>query len=224
LSKESKDQDRAEHIDFLLWLLKNCGVQDIFGIVDVHNHFDVPRGFHMVTKIECPQAGKTFISTQPAQDKDLKPHELCGHKFAYIPGLGWYPYEFRLGPLLDANEAYSKFISRFSKYLDKHNITSLGLEYTIRQVSGIKMYETVSKKKRCMVLEEILPSLRLSKRLLWVPTCWRCSSKSKDKMGAEVYCTIDPDTFDHDPPKPKPKPKDLATNNGHLMLEKLSLS
>lgn len=190
LFKESKDEDRAEHIDFLLWLLKDCGVQDIFGIVDVHSHFDVPRGFHMVTKIEDRNASLSCLRTQPAQDKDLKPHELCGHKFVYTPGQGWHPYEFRFGPLLETNEAFSKFFSRFSNYLDEHNITSLGLEYTIRQVSGIQMYETVSKKERCMVLEEISPSLRLSKRLSWVPTCWRCST-SKTISGAAILCQKD---------------------------------
>ncbi|EXK76285.1 hypothetical protein FOQG_18968 [Fusarium oxysporum f. sp. raphani 54005] len=216
LLKESKDEDRDEHINFLLWLLKDCGVQDIFGIVDVHSHFDVPRGSHMVTKIEGRNASFSRLRTEPAQDKDLEP-ELCGHKFVYIPELGWYPYEFRLGPLLDTNEAYSKFFSRFSNYLDQHNITSLGFEYTIPQVFGITMCETVSKKEKHMVLEKISPSLRLSKRLLWVPTCWRCSTKSKDKMGVEGLCTIDPDTYDHDPPKPKPKQKDLATT-AHIML------
>lgn len=216
LSEESKNEDRDEHIDFLLWLLKDCGVQDIFGIVDVHSHFDVPRGFHMVTKIESPNAGPPCLRTEPAQDKDLEPDELCGHKFVYTPGLGWYPYEFRLGPLLDTNEVYSIFFSRLSSYLDQHNITSLGFEYTIPEVFGITMYETVSKKERHMVLEKISPSLRLSKRLLWVPTCWRCSSKSKDKM-VEGYCTKDPETYDHDPPSPKPKQRDLATA-AHIML------
>jgi hypothetical protein len=215
LSKESKDEDRAEHIDFLLWLLNDCGVQDIFGIVDVHSHFDVPHGFHMVTEIEDRNASLSRLRTQLAQDKDLKPHELCGHKFIYTPGQGWHPYEFRLGPLLDTGEAYSKFFSRFSNYLDKHNITSLGLEYTIRQFSGIKMYETVWGNERRMVLEEILPSLRLSKQLLSVPTCWRWSSKSKDTMGPEVYCTIDPDTGDHVPPPPPPKQNTMATPHKH---------
>uniref|UniRef100_A0A4E9ELG4 Uncharacterized protein n=1 Tax=Gibberella zeae TaxID=5518 RepID=A0A4E9ELG4_GIBZA len=223
LSEESKDQDRAEHIHSLLWLLKECGVQDTFGIVDVHNHFDVPCGFHLVTKIEGHQAGKTCISTQLAQDEDLKSRELCGHKFAYIPGLGWYAYEFRLGTLLDTNEAYTKFISRFSKYLDKHNITSLGLEYTIPQLSEIQVYETVSKTQQKMDLKEFSEFSELPNGLRWVPTCWRWSSKSEDTMSPMVFCGIDPDTGDHDPPKPDPpKPKDLI-NNVYPILGQLSL-
>jgi hypothetical protein len=204
------------HIDFLLKLLKNNKVEHIFGIVDVHKHFDVPSGFHMVTKIEGPQAGKTCLSTQLAQDKDLEPHDLCGYKFAYIPGQGWHPYEFRSGTLLATDKAYSKFISQVSKYLCEHNITSLGLEYTIHQMFGIKVYETVSKTQRRMDLKEFSNLSELPGGVRWVPTCWR----SKDTMGPGIFCPLNPDTGKHEDQHRPPKGLE---NNVYPMSGQLTL-
>jgi hypothetical protein len=200
-------------------LLEECGVGDIFRIVDVHEHFNLPCGSHMVAKLEDPRAKRIRILTKPAQDKAFNPRELCGYKFMRIPGLGLRPFEFRFGPLLATNEVFSIFISRFSNYLVEHNITSLGLEYTIPEVFGKQTYETVSKKRRFMSQDEITTCSKLSNKLYWEPTAWACRSESKAMRGPEVWCGKDPDTGDHDPPKAKDMPANI-----HPMFGQFSLS
>ncbi|EXL64476.1 hypothetical protein FOPG_19260 [Fusarium oxysporum f. sp. conglutinans race 2 54008] len=191
---QAENQDRQHHIDFLLWLLKDCGVEKDFRIVDVHTHFDVPHGYHMVAKLVATEAKRIRMSIEPARDETFEPHKLCGYKFTLVPEQGLRPYEFRLGPLLDTNEKYSDAISRVSNYLDEHKITSLGLEYTMPEVLGKPMYESVSEKNKSMFLDERRPS---SNELRWVPTAWRCSSESKGI--AESWCGVKPNG-DHKPP------------------------
>jgi hypothetical protein len=164
----------------------------------------VPYGSHLVAKFGISR-GSPFSVIQTVDDETFNPDELCGHKFTYIPKIGLRPYEFRRGPLLGTSEVDPRFFPEFINYLDEHNLTSIGLEYTEPQVSGIKMYELVWKIQRRMILVKLTPSLKLRNQSQWVPTCWRRSSKSNTMSGPEVWCGKDKDTGKHkDPPEDFP--------------------
>ncbi|OBS16178.1 hypothetical protein FPOA_13125 [Fusarium poae] len=144
LSKESKDET-AEHIDFLLGLLKDCGVQDIleslmFTVILTSSWF--PYGYGN----RGSNASLSRLRTQLAQDKDLKPHELCGHKFIYTPGQGWYPYEFGWVHCWTQLKHTQNLFTVYN-YLISYNITSLGLEYTIRSSLGLRCTKLFGERK-----------------------------------------------------------------------------
>ncbi|KPA35716.1 hypothetical protein FLAG1_11566 [Fusarium langsethiae] len=153
---EDQDQSYGSHRESLRQLLETFDVQDIFGLVDKHKHFDVPLDSHLIGTIgtfgACPKS--LFYLTRTVADKTFNPNELCGHKFTYIPGQGLRPYEFHQGPLLDRSKVGPEFFSQFTNYLNKYNITSIGLEYVIPQLSQIETHEVVSEVKRWMILIE----------------------------------------------------------------------
>ncbi|KAI3565917.1 hypothetical protein IWW34DRAFT_711205 [Fusarium oxysporum f. sp. albedinis] len=153
---QDQDQDDQRHRESLRQLLEKFDVQDIFGLVDKHKHFDLPDDSHLIGTVGTfgvhPQS--LFYLIRTVADKTSNPNELCGHKFTYIPGKGLRPYEFHQGPLLDDSKVKPEFFSQFINYLNKYNITSIGLEYVIPQVSQIAMHEICSEEKRWMILIE----------------------------------------------------------------------
>jgi hypothetical protein len=205
LSDENKDQDQNDekHREALRLLLEKFEVQDIFGLVDKHKHFDVPHGCHLVGTFGA-LPGLRFYFIHTVADKTSNPNELCGHKFTYIPGIGLRPYEFRPGPLLDKSEVDPEFFSQFINYLNEHKITSIGLEYTVPEVSDIVMHEIVLKRQRYMVLVERTWSLSLPNQFQRVPTCWRWLSKPRTISGEAVWCDKDKTTGGHIPPNDLP--------------------
>lgn len=158
LSYGNKDQDKdlRRHRECLRQLLENFDVQDIFGLVDKHKHFDLPDDSNLIGTVGTfgvhPQSLFYLIRTVADKNSNLK--ELCGHKFTYIPGKGLRPYEFHQGPLLGESQVHPEFFSQFINYLKKYNITSIGLEYVIPEVSQITMREICSEEKRWMILIE----------------------------------------------------------------------
>ncbi|KAI3572001.1 hypothetical protein IWW34DRAFT_563573, partial [Fusarium oxysporum f. sp. albedinis] len=153
---QDQEQDQRRHRESLRQLLQKFDVQDIFGLVDKHKHFDLPHNSHLIGTVGTfgvyPQSLFYLIRTVADKNSNLK--ELCGHKFTYIPGKGLRPYEFHQGPLLGESQVDPEFFSQFINYLNKYNITSIGLEYVIPQVSQIAMHEICSEEKRWMILIE----------------------------------------------------------------------
>ncbi|KPA35390.1 hypothetical protein FLAG1_11909 [Fusarium langsethiae] len=199
LSDENENQDREKHLEFLCCLLVKFNVHDKFGIVDPHEHFELPPGYHLVANFGVEQGAPVSL-IEVVEDETFHPDKLCGHKFVFISGK-LRPYQFRSGPLLDTSAVDSRLFSELIEYFNEHKITSLGLEYTEPQVSGIRMYETVLKQERRMILRTITPSLMLSNDLKWVPTCWRCSSNSNPIPDPQDWCGKDKDTGKHKDPE-----------------------
>lgn len=219
LSDENENQDREKHLAFLCRLLVKFNVQDKFRIIDPHEHFKVPPGYHLIAKFGVHQGAPASL-IETVKDETFNPDELCGHKFVFISGQGIHPYQFRRGPLLDTNVVDPRFFSELIEYFNENKITSLGLEYTEPQVSEIEMYETVFKEQKRMLLLKITTSLlRISCRLKMVPTCWRSHSKFKPIPIPQDWCGKDPDTGDHEPPSPKNLPANINS-----MMNELSLS
>ena len=190
---EDQDQNHGSHRESLRQLLEKFEVQDIFGLVDKHKHFDVPQDSHLVGTVGtfrvCPRS--LFYLTRTVADTFSNPNELCGHKFTYIPGEGLRPYEFRRGPQLEISKVDPELFSQFINYLNKHNITSIGLEYIIPQLSQIETHEVVSEEKRWMILIEGALPLNLPNPIQRVVTSWRWP-KSKTISGPATYCDKDP--------------------------------
>ncbi|TVY74750.1 hypothetical protein Focb16_v005949 [Fusarium oxysporum f. sp. cubense] len=145
---QDQDQDHGRHRESLRQLLEKFDVQDIFGLVDKHKHFDVPHDSHLIGTVGTfgVRSQSLFYLIRTVADKTSDPNELCGHKFTYIPGKGLRPYEFHQGPLLGIGKVDPEFFSQFIKYLNKYDITSIGLDDRLETVSnGGDLLETVSK-------------------------------------------------------------------------------
>jgi hypothetical protein len=183
---EDQDQNYKKHLESLRQLLEEFEVQDIFGLVDKHKHFDVPHDCHLVGQFGVSQESRFYL-IQTVADQTSNPNELCGHKFTYIPKQGLRPYQFHRGPLPDINEVDPRFFSKFIGYLDKYKVTSIGLEYIIPQVSEIEMHEIVSERQGWMILIEGALPLNLPNPIQRVATCWRWP-KSKAISGAAIDC------------------------------------
>jgi hypothetical protein len=90
------------------------------------------------------------------------------------------------------NEVDPRFFSKFSGYLDKYKVTSIGLEYIIPQVSEIEMHEIVSERQGWMILIEGALPLDLPNPKRRAVTSWRWP-KSKKISGPATDCDKDPD-------------------------------
>jgi hypothetical protein len=192
LSYGTKDQDQnqEEHLESLRQLLEEYKVQDIFGLVDKHKHFDVPHDCHLAGQFGVIQESRFYlVQTVADQTSDLK--KLCGHKFTYIPEQGQLlPYQFYQAPLPDISQVDPKFFSKFIGYLDNHKITSIGLEYIIPQISQIKTHEFSSGRGKWMILIEATLSLKSLNSDPREVTSWRWLS-SKAISGPSTDCQKD---------------------------------
>jgi hypothetical protein len=189
----NEDQDHGRHLESLRQLLEKFDVQDIFGLVDKHKHFDVPHDSHLIGIIGKFEAHPEtlFYLIRTVADKTFNPNELCGHKFTYIPGEGLRPYEFHQGPLLARSKVDPEFFSQFTNYLNMHNITSIGLEYVIPQLSQIETHEISSEKKKWMI-QIAGKSGNAPNPKRRAVTSWRWP-KSKKLSGPATDCDKDPD-------------------------------
>jgi hypothetical protein len=173
-----------EHLDHLLKIIWDCNASNKIGIIALHKHKTLPPNHSFVGYAEQAKKGYLYWIMKFANEKiDLD--QVCGYKFAFVDGIGLYPFEFRKGQMLDLSGIAEILFLRIYQYLVDHDLTSrFGVMLLIPELSQKKRTELLQRRGMVLIETESLPQTDLTT----VPTAWQWDPDGAGTYGVGIEC------------------------------------